>query len=187
RWIANGCTGTAPPPVKRMVLSFYLQRFGLNQFIETGTHFGDMLAYIARDKTMKCTSIELADHYYQSAMQRFASYTNVTLLHGDSGAVLPECVSNLQAPALFWLDGHYSGGTTVRGEVDTPVSAELKAILDSSIKTHVILIDDARCFNGTNTYPQLDEILRSVRREGFHDIEVSADIIRITPQKHKYE
>lgn len=184
RWIANGCTGIAPPPVKRMVLSAYLQRFGLHQFIESGTHLGDTLAYIAHNKSVKCTSIELSHGYYQVATQRFASYTNVTLLQGDSGAVLPGYLRNSQAPALFWLDGHYSGGATARGEVDTPVSAELQAILDSPIKTHVILIDDARCFDGMNTYPHLDDLLNAVRKNGSYHIEISADIIRLTPKAH---
>lgn len=138
-----------------MVLSAYLRCFDLHQFIETGTHLGDTLAYIAHDKSVMCTSIELADSYYQAAMQRFASYANVTLLQGDSGTVLLEFVRTLHAPALFWLDGHYSGGITARGELDTPVSVELQAILDSPIKNHVILIDDARCFDGTTSYPHL--------------------------------
>lgn len=183
RWIAGGCTGIAPPPVKRRIVSAYLRRFGLRQFIETGTHLGDTLAYIAHDKTVKCTSIELSDSYYQAAKQRFASYTNATVLQGDSGAVLPQCVRSLQAPALFWLDGHYSGGTTARGEVDTPVSAELQAILDSPIKTHVILIDDARCFDGTNGCPSLDTLWNMVRESGAYVSEVSVDIIRITPRR----
>ena len=165
-----------------MILSAYLQRFGLRHFIETGTHLGDTLAYIANDKAVKCTSIELADHYYLAAMRRFAAYPNVTLLKGDSGKILAECIGNLQAPALFWLDGHYSGGATARGAVDTPVSAELQAILDSPIKTHVILIDDARCFDGSNTYPLLDVFLNTIRQNGTYHIEVSADIIRLAPQ-----
>jgi hypothetical protein len=55
-------------------------------------------------------------------------------------------VRQLQEPALFWLDGHYSGVDTGKDELDTPVSAELEAILGSPVKGHVILIDDARCF-----------------------------------------
>lgn len=165
RWIGTGCTGIAPPPVKRMVLSAYLRRFDLHQFIETGTQLGDSLAYIAQNKAVKCTSIELADSYYRL---------------GDSGIALPEVVRTLRAPALFWLDGHYSGGITARGELDTPVSAELKSILDSPIKDHVILIDDARCFDGTNSYPHLDTLLNTVRENAAYHIEVSADIIRLT-------
>ena len=41
---------------------------------------------------------------------------------------VPELVRQLDGPALFWLDGHYSGGDTAKGELDTPVSAELESI-----------------------------------------------------------
>ena len=168
--------------MKRMVLSGYLRRFGLRQFIETGTYLGDTLAYIAHDKTVTCTSIELADDYYRDAQRRFVSYPNVKLLHGDSGALLLEFVQVLRESALFWLDGHFSGGTTAKGDADTPISTELAAILASPIKKHVILIDDARCFTGANGYPCIDELLKTVREHGNYDTEVSADIIRLTPK-----
>ena len=87
----------------------------------------------------------------------------------------------LVKPALFWLDGHYSGGFTAQGDSDTPISAELQAILTSSSKKRVILIDDACFFNGTNGYPHLDNLLKTVREQSNFCAEVSADIIRITP------
>jgi len=182
RWIQAGCTGIAPSPVKRMVLSAYRKQYGLTQFIETGTHLGDTLAYIAQQKNVHATSIELDEDYHEAAKQRFVSYPNVTILQGDSGKLLPELVRELQIPALFWLDGHYSGGDTGKGELDTPVSAELEAILDSPVKGHVILIDDARCFNFTNGYPHLDDLLKSARMTSAYQLEVSADIIRLTPK-----
>ena len=178
----NGYTGIAPAPIKRSILSAYLRRFHLRQFIETGTHMGDTLAYISRDKAVKCISIELADGYYSEATRRFSSYPNVNLLHGDSGLLLPECVRELREPALFWLDGHYSGGVTAKGGTNTPISAELAAILDSPIKNHIVLIDDARCFTGANDYPCIDALMKMVREHGIYDIEVSADIIRLTPK-----
>ncbi len=135
RWIQAGCTGIAPPPVKRMVLSAYRKRYGLTHFIETGTHLGDTLAYIAQQKSVHATSIELDEAYYQAAKQRFVSYPNVTILQGDSGKLLPEQVRQLQAPALFWLYGHYSGGDTGKGELHTPVSAELEAVMDSPVRS----------------------------------------------------
>jgi len=180
-WIAAGCTGIAPPPVKRRILMAYLHRFEINKFIETGTYLGDTLAYIAHDKNIHCTSIELADGYYQQAKARFESYPNVELLHGDSGALMSSVVSQLNTSALFWLDGHYSGGLTARGDCDTAISAELQAILTSSCKTHVILIDDARCFDGSNGYPYLDDLLKTVREQSNYCVEVSTDIIRLTP------
>ena len=181
-WIQTGCAGIAPPPVKRMVLSAYRKQYGLTQFIETGTHLGDTLAYIAQQKSVHATSIELDEAYYRAAKQRFIEYPNVTMLQGDSGKLLPELVRQLHTPALFWLDGHYSGGDTGKGGLDTPVSAELEAILDSPVKGHVILIDDARCFDGTNGYPHLDNLLKSVRMTTVYQLEVSADILRLTPK-----
>lgn len=181
QWIEHGCSGIAPSPVKRKILMAYLRKFRLRRFIETGTHVGDTLAFIAYDKSIKCTSIELDDGYYEQAKARFASYSNIELLHGDSSTHLPMVTRRIDEPALFWLDGHYSGGTTARGSIDTPVSDELKAILESSIKKHVILIDDARCFDGSNGYPNLDELLKTVREDANYRIEVSTDIIRIMP------
>ena len=97
-----------PPPIKRKILTSYLRSGDLKTVVETGTFEGDTLAELAADKTIQVTSIELADHYYRAAKRRFAGYQNVTLLHGDSGKLLPEVVDKLQAPALFWLDGQYS-------------------------------------------------------------------------------
>jgi len=182
RWIQAGCTGIAPPPVKRIVLSSYRKRYGLTQFVETGTHLGDTLAYIAQQKNVHATSIEVDEAYYRAAKQRFVGYPNVTILQGDSGKLLPELIRQLRTPALFWLDGHYSGGDTGKGELDTPVSAELEAILDSSVKGHVVLIDDTRCFDGTQDYPHLDRLLETVRRKNTYHVEVSTDIIRLTPK-----
>lgn len=182
RWLKAGCVGCAPAPIKRRVISAYCKRYGLLEFIETGTYLGDTLAYIAQKKNMHATSIELDENYYRAAQHRFVKYPNVTLLHGDSGKLLPELVSQLQTPALFWLDGHYSGGDTGKGELETPISAELEAILASPEKGHVILIDDARCFNGANSYPHIEDLLKSVRLASAYELELSTDIIRLTPK-----
>jgi hypothetical protein len=181
KWITEGAPGVAPPPIKRLVLSAYLHRYNIKQFIETGTHVGDTLAYIGQNKKINCTSIELENLLYIAAKKRFNTYKNVTLLHGDSANLIPTCINKLQQPALFWLDGHYSGGITAKGDTDTPISEELQSILLSPIKNHVILIDDARCFNGTNGYPHIDELLKMVRLQSNYHAEISTDIIRLTP------
>lgn len=70
------------------------------------------------------------------------------------------------------------------GVLDTPILLELKAILEHSIKNHVILIDDARCFIGSNpilrNYPTIDQLKEFVaRRWNNFSFEVKDDIIRI--------
>jgi hypothetical protein len=180
-WVKVGCSGVAPPAIKRMIVASYLKRYRIRHFIETGTYMGDTLAAIASDRSINCLSIELSSDYFEAAKKRFANYSNVELRQGDSGQLLSEFVKNIRLPTLFWLDGHYSGDNTARGVENTPIMKELQAIIESPVKTHVILIDDARHFNGLDGYPKIEELLAYVRRWGNYHFEVSADIIRLTP------
>lgn len=180
QWLRSGCNGVAPHTVKMLVVKSYLSRFSLRNFVETGTLEGEMLGYIA-ECGVRCTSIELSPEYYGAACKRFERHANVRLVHGDSSEKLPALLQDIKEPTLFWLDGHYSGSGTAMGTLATPISAELDAILRHSIRQHVILIDDARCFDGTEDYPQLDDLLRTVRQAGRYTAEVSTDIIRLTP------
>lgn len=181
RWFRSGCRGAAPHSVKLRIVRSYLERFSVDQFIETGTYFGRTLASIA-ETGIDCTSIELSEELYERARDRFKNHENVTLFMGDSAERLPEILKQVTGPALFWLDGHYSAGITASGRMQTPISAELEAILQHPIKKHVILIDDARCFDGTNDYPHLDNLLRTIRKDGSYRAEVSTDIIRLVPR-----
>jgi hypothetical protein len=180
-WLQSGCTGVAPHTVKMMVVRSYLERFKIDQFVETGTYLGETLAYIATTG-VHCTSVELSPDLYGAACKRFNGYKNVKLVQGDSGQRLPEILKEINKPILFWLDGHYSSGVTSRAESNTPISTELNTILSHPIKQHVILIDDARCFDGTNDYPHLNDMLRVIREDGSYCAEVSTDIIRLLPR-----
>lgn len=183
-WVRLGCTGLAPPPIKRKIIRAYLKKYKLTQFIETGTHLGDTLAYIAQDQEIQCHSIELSRRLHEQAVDRFKNWPNANVCFGDSGQVLPKLIQDISAPTLFWLDGHYSGGVTAKGRLNTPISAELQAILSCSLAgEHIILIDDIRCFDGTQDYPYLDQLLAAVRAKGLHQYEVSADILRLTPKE----
>src|SRR5690606_323146 len=70
-------------------------------------------------------SIELSDRFFHAAKKRFFRQPHVHILHGDSGEKLGELMSKIKVPAVFWLDGHYSAGTTARGALDCPVYLEL--------------------------------------------------------------
>lgn len=180
RWAAKGFEGVPPHAVKMLTLERYLRRFGLRHFIETGTYLGETLGFIARTG-VECTSIELSPELYRAAAARFKGQANVRLLQGDSARKLPEVVAGLQAPALFWLDGHYSAGVTARGDKSSPVFDELEAIFNHPVRRHVILIDDASYFDGSADVPALEDILRFVRGQKDYRAGVSADIIRLTP------
>ena len=169
-----------PPPLfKQKIVKRYANKFSINLFVETGTYMGAMVN-ATRDVFDKVFSIELDDDLYKSAKEMFSKYNHISIMHGDSSKILPSILSKINLPCLFWLDAHYSGGITAKGELETPILLELKHILNSSEFNHVILIDDARCFIGLNDYPTLNELknLISKMRQNYSFI-VKEDIIRI--------
>ena len=174
-----------PPPhvVKQAVLRDYARRYGLDVLIETGTYYGDMvqaMTYAFR----RIYSIELSEDLFRRSRNRFMGQAHIELICGDSARVLPSVLRRLTAPALFWLDGHYSGGVTARGPEDTPILAELDQILATTEDGHVIVIDDARCFGADPAYPTLDVLRGFVHgRRPSARFEVAADSIRITPKR----
>lgn len=166
---------------KQAVIREFARRFSVQYLVETGTCHGDMVAAM-QNEFKKIVSIELAEPFYQEVCRRFQGVANVELILGDSAKALPEVVQRLEGRAIFWLDGHYSGGDTARGENDTPVNEELRAIFKPGEPDHIVLIDDARCFGTEPSYPTLAEIQQLVQtlRPGWN-CEVAGDSIRIFP------
>jgi hypothetical protein len=180
KWVAQGRPIPAPPIVKQHIVKQCLREAGLSTVVETGTFTGDMvdaLLPVAR----RIVSIELDDRLYAAARRRFEGAAHVELLHGDSGALLPRVIGALDCPALFWLDGHYTGAGSARGAVDSPIVAEIGALLVHPASGHVVLIDDAREFSGRDGYPTLEELRGMIlRRRPDARFSVADDIIRWT-------
>ncbi|MEN6582748.1 MAG: hypothetical protein ABFD54_09875 [Armatimonadota bacterium] len=181
KWEKQGHPCPPPHVVKQRAIRKYAQCHNLKILIETGTYQGDMVEAM-KGTFDRVISIELARSYYEDACERFKNEKNVELFCGDSAQLLGPIVSKLDQPALFWLDGHYSGGKTAKGENDTPILVELKHILDAPDFGHVIIIDDARAFGVDPAYPALDDLKAFVLslRENVH-ISVEEDSIRIVP------
>jgi len=170
-----------PPPhlYKQRTVKEYAKVFSIMTFIETGTYEGAM---VEATKTIfnKIYSIELDMTLYKNAKQRFSRFKNITIIQGDSRKVLPKLLKSIESPCLFWLDAHYSGGITAKGELETPIIQELQCILNHPIKKHVILIDDARYFVGQNDYPTTEELKKFVLTINPNLVfEIENDIIRI--------
>jgi len=177
-----------PYAEKRQVIEGFARSYFIHAFVETGTFLGDTVEYF-RQKFDTLYSIELSKTLAEKAAARFAGNKNVQIIQGDSGEELKKLVLKIDAPTLYWLDGHYSSEffmgseyiVTARGEKDTPVVNELKTLLNDKHK-HVILIDDARLFNGENDYPTIKQI-RKMLLDAAHPytLSVEKDIIRILP------
>jgi hypothetical protein len=177
-WLKNGKPLPPPHIVKQLAIKEYAKRFRLTSFIETGTYQGEMIDAV-KGTFDKIFSIELEKKLCEEACRKFDRYEHITILQGDSGEKLIEVLSQLNQPGLFWLDGHYSGGETAKGELDTPIMKELDSIYRHPLaKEHIILIDDARCFNGEGDYPGIAALENSAKSAGFDCFEVKDDIIR---------
>lgn len=182
-WERNGKPSPPPHLVKQRNLRAFANRFGLKILVETGTYYGDMVQAM-KDSFDKLYSIELSPELFQKAMKRFQGIKRVELIHGDSGIELGNLIKRIDAPTLFWLDGHYSAGITAKGEKETPIYEELRHILDAPDRGHVIIIDDARCFGTLPDYPTLDEVKGFIHSKRPNlDIAVQDDAIFVTPRK----
>jgi len=112
-WESSGCPIPPPHQVKRQILIDYAQRYRLKILVESGTCYGDMIEAM-KGRFERLYSIELSTELHARAVERFRDHSHIAILQGDSGQVIKTIFQELSAPALFWLDGHYSGGETAQ-------------------------------------------------------------------------
>lgn len=178
-WHCLGCPAPTPPAIKHATIRGYAKRFKLDVLIETGTYLGDTIA-ATQNSFSEIYSIELSPELHKQAQKRFRNHPKIHLLQGDSGRSLRAILASVTRPALFWLDAHYSEGITARGTIDTPIVQELETILLTAGPRSVVLIDDARMFNGTNSYPTVVDLQEQVNKKAPNWVmEIKDDIIRL--------
>lgn len=182
--------------VKRKIILVYAKKYQSEIFVETGTFLGDTVETM-KTHFLELFSIELADKLATSATERFKNEKHINIISGDSSKILPSLCKQLNKPTLFWLDGHYSSNfyigetyiETAKGLKETPIMEELRTILEHGIRNNVILIDDARCFNGTSDYPTIKELKKTLLAYGItpNQIKIKKDIIRIIPNQKVFD
>lgn len=164
---------------KWAVIKEFQQKYNIDTFVETGTYLGETIRGV-KDFFQEIYSIELDQTLFEIAVNNFASNPKIKILQGDSANTLPFVFDLINRRTLFWLDAHASGGITARGEKVTPVTEELLAIKNNSIKNHIILIDDAESFVGANDYPAVNKLKNSIIEiNPKYKLEIKGNIIRI--------
>lgn len=132
--------------------------FKTNIFVETGTFMGDTISNVLRFfETIY--SIELCNKLCIEASLKFKNENHVSILQGDSTNVLETLCPTLDRPVFFWLDGHWSGGITAKGNKDCPLIEEVSSIFKKCRPECIIAIDDVRLF-GTNIHENWLDITR---------------------------
>ncbi|MBC7864694.1 MAG: hypothetical protein IAF38_17100, partial [Bacteroidia bacterium] len=150
-WISKGRPYPPPHAIKQRAVENFREKSGYQILVETGTYKGDMMEAQKRN-FRSLFSIELSEEFYNECCQKFKKDKHVHLLLGDSGTMMAEVMKKINEPAIFWLDGHYSGGNTALGNTQCPIFGEIDAIFNEKGTDHILLIDDARDFNGTCDY-----------------------------------
>jgi len=178
--ILRGAYPLPPQSVKLAVIRNNITAPHPKVFVETGTYYGDTVAAI-KDVYANVISIEVDETFYKKACVRFANDKNVRIAHGDCAREMPAILATLQEPAVFWLDGHYSGGETGKGEVEDPILISLNQIAAHPIRDHVIFIDDARTFDGREGRPDISDVFNCIKKiDRRYIIRVQSDIIVAT-------
>jgi hypothetical protein len=185
QWLVSGKPLPPPHCIKEEALFAMRERYGVDVLVETGTFLGETVFAMMR-KFRLIYSIELAPKLFERAVRLFEKHRHVTILNGDSAAKLPEVLSTIKEPALFWLDGHYCGGLSALADKNTPIVQELGFVFGHTVKNHVIVIDDARLFTGQDGYPTID-YLRDTFASGTtgYSMEVENDMIFLMPPQAK--
>lgn len=164
---------------KRWEIVDFNKRSKCRVFVETGTFLGHTTNFMA-DHFDICHSIELDETLHRQAVERFAGNDAIIVHHGSSASVLPEIMTDLDEPAFFWLDAHYSRSVTAGASQDAPIEIELRSILEHRIKNHTIFIDDSRSFLGVDGYPTVRQVITFVKRTAPHyTVSIQNDAIRI--------
>ncbi len=180
KYIINNRPSVSPTKknheIKRNLILEYKNKFNLKVLVESGTYFGEMVMAM-KDEFNLIYTIELDKNLYTSAKKKFSLYPHIHVIQGDSGKILPSILKDIKEPCLFWLDGHFSGGITAKSDVTTPIIDELNTIKQRN-HNDVILIDDARLFNGTDDYPTIDFIKNILPKK--NKLEIINDIIIIS-------
>jgi hypothetical protein len=182
RWMFSPAGVASPGPYKRWVIRSYARKCRTPIFVETGTLYGDTIEAVRRSFS-EVYSIEIEPSLAEAAKVRFEDDQRVSIIVGDSATEMATLTARLDSPTLFWLDGHYSGAGTGRGDEDSPLRQELTTVL-TTVPSCVVLIDDARFFGTDNGYPserELAELVSTLRPNS--TVEIKRDIVRINAMK----
>lgn len=181
--------GIVHPGVPTELVLQLKQEFPISTFVETGTYAGGTSVWAASQFEQVIT-IENSRKLYDQTVAKHGHIPNINFLFGNSKDLLKEVIPTLKSPALFWLDGHWSGGDTYGEEEQCPILEEI-ATINSSSSDHFLLIDDARLYTSPpprpcriDQWPPIDQVIESIKAGPHEKYFVIFEDVLIAVPKH---
>lgn len=160
-WVNQDFNLPAPQRVKTRVLQ--RNAFVEGNWIETGTYLGDTTRFLAKTfPNLIVTSLEPDFTLFSFNKSRLSKFHNIKLVNSTSENSLSDLVSNETGTVNFWLDGHFSGDITFKGQIYSSILEELKIIEHNISRLKVcVFIDDIRDFTGDEQtgYPSKNKLV----------------------------
>ena len=154
-----------PHFIKKKVLQKYSSKDTI--WIETGTYIGKTAEFLSRISKFIFT-IEPSEKYFEYSREHLSKVANLKIIKGTSEEHLERIISEIDDDSIvsFWLDGHWSGGDTFKGDQDTPIKSELESISKYIQKFNkiTVLVDDFRLFDKNykknEIYPEKEYLIK---------------------------
>lgn len=176
------------PELEINIIKEILEDFPFEVFIETGTYAG--FTIISMEPYFdELHTIEIKKEQYEESKNKYTG-DKIKFYLGDSESILKIIIPKINKPSIFFLDAHWSEGSTGRGKKDVPLIEEIKIINDLFHEKCVIIVDDFRLFGsgpskGDNVnWEEIDEDVidkilcdRIIKKEYKESIYHSADRI----------
>ena len=157
--------------IRAFDLKEYISKYNLKNFIETGTYYGDGVAYAAQFPFEQIISFEIEPTLFNHCETRFEDDERVEIILGDSSTKLEEILATneLSDNSLFFLDAHFPGADANLAEYNAekqddkrlPLKNELIAISKRK-NNDVIIIDDLRLFEDCANIKSVDQHLKDI-------------------------
>ncbi|MCP4141939.1 MAG: hypothetical protein GY755_16965 [Chloroflexi bacterium] len=158
-------------------------------FVETGTFHGGTTRW-ASNNFETVHTIERAESLYNLHSKELSKIKEVIPHFGDSRDILPQIVKDIRGQrAIFWLDGHWSGGKTAGEYDECPLLDEMTCL--SNCAEDIIMIDDARLFlcapplpHNPSQWPTIPDIVNALPASAKRSfVQIVDDVIFIVPRE----
>ena len=140
-----------------IILNYPNKKIKFEHFLETGTCKGETIQRMDM-YFKKLYTVEIKKQFYNLCLKENNS-DKISFYLGDSVKTLPRMLKDVgNNTVVFFLDGHWSCGTTGKGSKDVPLLDEIEIINKLYNNNAIVIIDDYNLFDGNDKYVDWSEI-----------------------------